>query len=248
MSDIIKTEAIVLNKINYRESSKIASFYTKDFGKISAIIKGARSPKSQIGLKVDIMNHLQVVIYKKDARELQLITQVELLSHFGKIKEDLNKLKYASAVIELIHSLIIENEVNQRLFRGIVKILSLFDSSDTQPGILLVQFILFLLKELGYELQLDKCSICGKEITSGNFQGKIAFNFERGIICTDCKIDFFESYVFSKELFDFLNCLTKRKDDCRVNLNDIDKALNFLEKYIKYHIPEFKGIKSIHLY
>lgn len=248
MSDIIKTEAIVLNKMNYGETSKIASFYTKELGKVSALIKGARSPKSHIGLKIDSMNLVQIVMYKKAQRELQLITQVELISHFGKIKEDLNKLKFASAVLELIHSLTIEGEANPKLFRGLVKMLSLFETTATHPGILLVQFILFLIKELGYELQLERCSICDSEIAINSGNSRMNFNFEKGLICQECQKDFLESYTFSQELFDFFDCLIKRKDDCTIDIKVIDKALNFLEKYLKYHIPEFKGIQSIHLY
>ena len=42
MSEIIKTEAIVLNKINYGDTSMIASFFTKDYGRLSGILKGGR--------------------------------------------------------------------------------------------------------------------------------------------------------------------------------------------------------------
>ena len=49
MSEIIKTEAVVLSKLNYGDSSSIASLFTEDFGKLSVIVKGARSPKSKYG-------------------------------------------------------------------------------------------------------------------------------------------------------------------------------------------------------
>ena len=45
MSEIIKTEAVVLSKINYGDSSIIASLYSKNSGKMSVIIKGGRNPK-----------------------------------------------------------------------------------------------------------------------------------------------------------------------------------------------------------
>ena len=49
MSEIIKTEAVVLSKMNYGDSSNIASLFTEDLGKISVIIKGARTVKSKYG-------------------------------------------------------------------------------------------------------------------------------------------------------------------------------------------------------
>ena len=78
MSEIIKTEAIVLNKINYGDSSIIASLFTKDFGRLSGIIKGGRSPKSKIGSAVNQLNHLEIILYTKDTREVQLISNASI--------------------------------------------------------------------------------------------------------------------------------------------------------------------------
>ena len=180
MPEIVKTEAIVLNKIDYGDSSKIVSLYTKEFGRISAIIKGARSSKSKIGRIVDVMNYIDIILYKKDSRQVQLITQADLILHYTKIKNDLNKLKYASAVLELVYNLTPEGEVNYKIFKGVVRIFSLMESSDEQTGILLLKFILFFIKETGFELQIDKCMYCGRELDPSKTK---YFNFEKGISC-----------------------------------------------------------------
>ena len=82
MSEIIKTEAIVLSKLDYRDTSKIANLFTEDFGKISVIIKGARSPKSKTGKIVDPLNHIRIVYYNKESRDLQLISDAESINYF----------------------------------------------------------------------------------------------------------------------------------------------------------------------
>ncbi|MCU7494239.1 MAG: DNA repair protein RecO [Ignavibacteria bacterium] len=246
MSEIIKTEAVVLSKMNYRESSTIATFYTKDLGRISGIIKGARQPKSPVGHKIDSFNHLQIVMYKKTGRDMQLISQAELISYFPRIKEDLQKLKYASAVLELTLALTVEEEANQKLFRGLVKMLSLFESSERKPGILLIKFIVFLLKESGFEIQFDQCSICGNPITMG--ASGYSFNFERGIVCPSCRHEVSSSILLSPELFQIITGLSDIRSEEKIPSGEIDNTLNFLEKYLKYHVPEFKGIKSIHLF
>ena len=86
MSEIIKTEAIVLNKINYGDTSMIASFYTREFGRMSGILKGGRSSKSRIGSAVNPLNHIEIVFYKKDTREIQLVSGASIISHFPGIK------------------------------------------------------------------------------------------------------------------------------------------------------------------
>ncbi|MGE5497656.1 MAG: DNA repair protein RecO [Syntrophothermus sp.] len=245
MSEIIKTEAIVLSKLNFRESSTIVTFYTRALGKVSAMIKGARSAKSMIGMKADILNLIQIVIYSKKDRELQLVTQAELISHYPQIKSDLEKLKYASAVVELVQAFTVEEEVNERLFKGITRILDLFETSNENGGSLLVKFILFLIKETGFEIHIDSCPVCGNELPHDRVP---LYNFERGLICDDCINNLVQSSVFPKELFKLMLGLRNNKSATLQDQAEIEKVLVFLENYLKYHMPSFKGIRSIHLF
>jgi len=153
MSNIIKTEALVLSKLNYGDSSSIVSLFTKDYGKLSVMLKGGRSPKSKLSLIVDPINYLEVIFYNAPSRDLQILSSADIKAHFHKIKEDLDKLKYAHAVIELVKNLSVEHEVNKKLFSGIVRILELIDKGNENPAVSFGRFFLFFLKELGYEFQ-----------------------------------------------------------------------------------------------
>ncbi|MDR3668161.1 MAG: DNA repair protein RecO [Ignavibacteriaceae bacterium] len=155
MSKIIKTEAIVLSKLNYGETSSIVSLFTKEYGKLSAMLKGGRNPKSKISLIVDPINYLEVIFYNNPSRDLQILSSADFKSNFHKIKEDLDKLKYAHSVIELVKNLSVEHEANKKLFIGIIRILGLINEGKENPGITFGRFFLFFLKELGYEFQSD---------------------------------------------------------------------------------------------
>lgn len=241
MSEIIKTEAVVLSKINYGDSSIIASLYSKDSGKMSVIIKGGRSPKSKIGMVVDPLNHLEIVFYKKESRDVQLLSGAEIISHFHHLKEDLERLKYSYAVIELVKKLSPENESNIKIFKGIVRILSLFNSSNESPEILFGRFFLFFIEEVGYQLQLFKCSVCGKDDLRNKILG---YNYDRGLLCEDCRVENINNYEINSELFDYLHCLKTNKSIQSANDSTIKNANNFFETYLKFHISDFKGIQS----
>lgn len=244
MSEIIKTEAVVLSKIKYGDTSYIISLYTKGLGKISAIVKGARSPKSKLGLVTDPVNHLQIVLYKKDTRELQIISSADLISNFTELKSDFEKLKYSQAIIELVKKLTVDHEVNSKLYDGIVRILELLNTSNEKPNILFGRFFLFFLGELGYEMSLDRCSSCGKPLDP---KDGLSFNFSTGILCHVCRKEKAESYIFTPELFNYLYCLKSRKKiEAQEKL--ADNAITFLESYLKYHVPDFKGIQSLQIY
>jgi DNA repair protein RecO (recombination protein O) len=241
MSEIVKTEAVVLNKIDYRDTSVIASLYTEDFGKISAIIKGGRSTKSKIGRIVDPLNHLRIILYKKETREVQLLSDAEIISHFTRLKENLAALKYSYAVIELVHKLTPVDEQNKKTFKGIVRILSLLEKGEEKPEILFGKFFIFLMKETGYEIQLEKCSVCGRTALKNM---TIGFNWDTGILCVNCKGEKIDNYSMKVELFDYLNCLKSHKLAPAFSDSVISDANKFFETYLKFHVPGFKELQS----
>lgn len=245
MSEIVKTEAIVLHKIKYGDTSIIVTLFTKDYGKMSAIVKGGRNPKSKLGLLVDTFNHLQIVFYKKESREVQLISSADIISHFPVLKSNFDSQRYSQAVLELIKNLTAEHESNIKLFNGLVRILSLMDESKELPIILLARFFMFFLTELGYQLQLDECSGCGKKEISNC---ELSYNYEFGIFCSECQTKAVESYHINAELFAVLLCLKYNKKIVEDRLNLLKKAIAFMEKHLKHHVPDFKGIQSLSLF
>jgi DNA repair protein RecO (recombination protein O) len=242
MSEIIKTEAIVLSKINYGDTSSIASLYTEDCGKISVIIKGGRNPKSKIGMVVDPLNHLQIIFYKKETRDIQFLSGAEIISYFPRLKEDLNSLKYSYAVIELVKNLSPDDEPNAKIFKGVVRILSLLDSSNEKAGIIFGRFFLFFVSEIGYKIELDKCSVCSTKDLRNKILG---YNFDRGLLCKKCRKEHIDNYEIFPELFDYLICLITNKSILSLGDLTIRSANNFFETYLKFHIHDYKGIQSL---
>lgn len=242
MSEIIKTEAVVLKKIDYGDTSVIASLYTREFGKISAIVKGGRSTKSKAGRIVDPLNHLQIIIYKKETRDVQLLSDAEIISHFSKLKENLSALKYSYAIIELVHKLTSDYEENKRTFNGIVRILSLLEKGEEKPEVLFGKFFIFLMKETGYEIQLKKCSVCGRTDLQNMILG---FNWDSGMLCANCKEEKENNFKINPELFDYLKCLKYNRFIPEMS-NTINNYVNkFFESYLQFHVPGFKEIQSL---
>jgi DNA repair protein RecO (recombination protein O) len=242
MSEIIKTQAIVLRKINFGDTSRIAQFYTEDFGKISAILKGARSPKSKIGMLIDTMNLLQLVLYKKDTREVQIVSDIDLVKHYSEIRDDFEKYKYASAIIELLSNLTLENEHSKKIFEGTVKILSLINQNDMDPQYLFAKYFLFFLREIGYEFQFIKCNVCGKKLEG---KDRPSFNYELGSMCLECSKDRITNFNLSEELFELITCLNSKNKMIHYKQENLDYVVKMFEKFLMYNVHEFKGIKSI---
>lgn len=244
MSKIVKTEAIVLSKLNYSDSSKIAHFFTKDFGKISGILKGGRTKNSKIGMVVDPLNILEIIFYQKENRDIQTVSSAEILINHLNIRNDFEKIKYCYAIIELVNLTTLENEINLRLFNGIKKILGNINSEMELPQIQFLRFFVFLLHEIGFELQLSMCVECGKDINPIYLN---AFNYEKGIICNECVQEHLISIKLNMELFDLLVCLKLGKQIPFCSDGLFKLTLKFLENYLRHHHAEYKGLQSLKL-
>lgn len=244
MSQIEKTEGIVLSKLDYSDSSKIVALYTEEFGKISAIVKGGRGKNSKVGMVVDPLNIIQIVLYNKENRDVQLLSSAEMLFYFAKIHNDFERMKYSYAILELLKYLTVENEANNRLYKGSKKILQLMDTLEDQPEILFLKYFLFILQETGFEIQMDACSICHKEIEKERVNG---FNYEHGMLCNDCKNLYHTFLEIPMELFEQIYSLKVGKRLKNYNLPAMKKLIIALEKFLKFHVQGFNGIKSLQI-
>lgn len=244
MSSIVETEALVLSKLDYGDTSSIISLYTKDKGRFSVILKGGRNPRSKMGMIADPLNYLHVIIYDKPTRDLQLLTSAEIISHYPNVKSDFSKIKHSQAILELIKKLTPEHEPNLRIFKGVIRIFDLLENSEEMAEILFGRFFMFFLKELGYELQLNKCSSCGKT-TLRNIE--LSYNFEIGILCQECRSSFLENFRVQAELFEYLLCLKYNERLENPNTGIVERGNIFMEKFLMYHISDFKGIQTFQL-
>jgi DNA repair protein RecO (recombination protein O) len=244
MPQILKTEGIVLSKLDFQESSKIVRIYTKDYGKKSFIVKAARSKRSKTGNVVDPLNHLEVLFYQKDSRDIQMISDVALINFYPHLKNDYESLIYSSAITELIDRLIHEAEPNERLLKGTLRIFELINENVREAKKYFVKYLFFFLEELGYQLQMEKCSSCSAQL---EFSPKIGFNYEKGFLCSECINKELINFSFSAEQFKKVRCLSSRSSNCDENDELLEKLIRFFEKYLSYQVDEFREIKSLKL-
>lgn len=247
MRKIETAEGIILFKSDFGDSSKIITIYTKEFGKIKGIVKGVKSGKSKIGGIVDTLNLVRIVFYPKETGEIYLISQVELIKYYPQIKSDIDKIKYAIGITELIQKLLNENEKDDLFYRAIIRILDLLENEIEFNEAIFLKFFLFYIDHLGYEMNFEKCYYCGTAI---ELREDLKYNPMHGAICKQCyKSNNSTSLVsLNSELYEILLCLNRK--DCYIKISGINfnKILAFLEKYLNYHFEEFDKIKSLRIY
>lgn len=185
MSEIFKTEALVLRSSRWSDSSKIVHFFTKDKGYLKVIAKGAFQEKSEFRGTLETLNFVEIIVSHKETRGLQLITSASLQNSFQKIREDLQKTGIAFSVIELIQQFLKTHEPIGGFFLYTVDLLtSLNEDSSPNQKIFLWHFLMTLSNTLGFGWSLGQCLSCN---TSPETDA-IFLDYENGgIICQKCK-------------------------------------------------------------
>jgi DNA repair protein RecO (recombination protein O) len=178
-----RTEAVVIRTMDYRESDRIVTFYTRDFGKISGIARGARRSTKRFSGSLNLFCHLMLQFFEKRSQNLVRVDDCDLLAHFHQIRQDLLKMAHMSYLVELILIMAPEREKQVELFDALLKALELFNRGQYSPQEALFAEMSFLAL-LGYAPHLSDCLSCGARIDSGRSFG---FHPERGgLLCSHC--------------------------------------------------------------
>jgi len=107
-----KSRAIVLSRREYRETSLLISFFTRDFGHLSGIIKGIRTASALEYTRVEPCSLVDIVFYPRKRGNLYLVTQCDLVDFFDNLRHDLDKLSWAHYALEIVNSMTMPSAIH----------------------------------------------------------------------------------------------------------------------------------------
>ena len=181
-----KTTAIVLRVIDFSESSCILTLFTEDFGKISALAKGARRPKSPFESALDLLAVCRIVFLQKSGDVLDLLTEAKLERRFRSASRDLSRLYAGYYVAELLREMTDLGDQHPELYREAERTLSELDQGS-EPASLIMRFELAALKLLGFAPSLDDCAVCGNPIEPIEEPRRMFGVLAGGLLCSRCR-------------------------------------------------------------
>lgn len=174
---ITTIDGIIINSRNYSETSKIIDIFTKEYGVIGVLAKGCRSLKSSLRSVSDKLTYAKFTIYyKKD--KLSLLSEASIISNFSNIKKDIEKISYASFLLDLTNQVYKQNNDSALYDLLISALLKINDNFNPLAITNIVE--LKYLDYLGVMPQLMGCAICGRKnvITLSSDKG--------GFLCSNC--------------------------------------------------------------
>jgi len=180
--EIKKVEGIILSERDYSESSKIINVFTKEYGKIGIMAKGAKRLKSNLSGSTRKFTYGFFHIYYKEDK-LSTLISVDIIDSLKNIQRDITKISYVTYLSELIEQIIKEEYFDESIYNtfieGVKKINEGFD-----PMVITNIIELKMLDYLGVKPVIDECAICGNKndiVTISSDKG--------GYVCKDCRED-----------------------------------------------------------
>ena len=234
---IQKTEAIVLKRRDFRETSLIAEFYTRDFGKVNGLLKGFRGEPAKFASTLEPFSYNEIIFYKKDNTSLHLVSQCDAKENFEPLRHNICKCTVASFMMELLAALMPPEDSSGQAFDLTLECLQELQKTDNPDKIATI-FKIKMLVIAGFKPHLDSCLCCGNRILG---QSKFSLILG-GLLCETC----FHKDQSSRAIFrgSVASILHIEKNDFRNNLKlgmnpQVKKELDLiLNNFLNFHLEK----------
>ncbi|MHC5211239.1 MAG: DNA repair protein RecO [Planctomycetota bacterium] len=189
------TEALVLRRTPFGETSQVAEFMTRDRGRVSLILKGVHRERSGIGGPVDLLDHCRITWWaRRSSRSLAPLRERRVLSHHPGLRSREDLLAAGLYLVELLQTLAPEGQRQQGLF---IHALAYLSALEARPPVRNVPAIVFaleggVLRMTGFLPVLDRCVSCERRP-----QGHRSLRYDPGrggIVCSACREPTDETY------------------------------------------------------
>lgn len=229
---LTKDLAICIRTTDYSETSQVLVFFTRLSGKISAIAKGSRRPKSAFQGPIELFASGRIVFAQAAGGGLATLTEFDQQGRFTHLSQNYFAMNCALFVAELMNHLTDEYDPHPELFD---RLMQFFISGQHAQGIeenlaLLILFQLSLLSEIGLQPVLKNCVNCKRPF---NPDWKVFYfsTTANGLLCGDCENNFPDRMMISSQV---ANCLSNLKLIAEVD----QKILLDLEKLLISHLKQ----------
>jgi len=181
--NFLPTRAFVLGARPFRETDKIVQLYTLSLGRVKAVAKGVRSPKSKTASSLELFTEGDYSLHKSRSGDLYVLGQAKVLDAQGALKKDLSAITALQVLADLLTQVLQEAESHPELYELLKRLLSALKEGSADPEVLLTAFGARLLTLLGHPLGLDACASCERSL-----KGRSSFlvPHKGGALCQDC--------------------------------------------------------------
>jgi DNA repair protein RecO (recombination protein O) len=195
MAGNFKTEVVVLRSIRFAEADRILHLYSAQRGRIGAIAKGSRRPRSRFGGRLEPFFRLNLVLHEGRG-ELATVTAAATIDGYPRLRESAFSLGAAARACDAVLRLLDAAEANPAAYNLLCRYLAILDSNRDSGLETALAFRLKLALAAGFAPELSSCARCGEAEHLSGFSGAAG-----GVVCQSCEGGSFE---LSAEAHEFM--------------------------------------------
>jgi DNA repair protein RecO (recombination protein O) len=179
----IASDALVLRTYKLGETSKVVVLLTRERGKVRAVARGARGPRSRYQSALEPLSEVRATLYGRQGAELMRLGACELLrSAFGAASRGLEESLALSYFAELLDAFCPEGQAEDDVYRLAQAVLAAAGGGASMP-VLSRYLEAWLLRLHGLYPPLDICAGCGAALA----RGELRYHAQaRGFVCGTC--------------------------------------------------------------
>ena len=188
----------MLRSIRYGEADRILHLYSANRGRIGAIAKGARRPKSRFGGRLEPFFRLDLVLHEGRG-ELLTVTNVATVDGYPRLRSSGPALSAGARACDAVLRLLDSAEANRPAYNLLCRYLSLLDDPTMERAAAVETALSFRLKlalVAGFAPELASCARCGETEHLAGFSGAAG-----GVVCASCEAG---SFSLSEEAHGFM--------------------------------------------
>ena len=241
---LISTNAIVLKRIPFSDTSIICRAFTEDCGKVTILAKGVLRPKNITGALLEPINHIHIQYYNKSNRDIQILKDASFIQQYPQIRNNLTRIILGLAIVEIIDRTTLDCNPYPVLYRLGWRVLDKLNDASQNFWLVFAFFLYQLSIRMGFMPNLKNCSKCLSEMSQGGID-----NYTGELVCGKCVT---QSQIHLEEnSFTVLQKITGlHLDDLQtltIEKNSIFNPIRFLDIFTSFHIEGLKRVRSMEM-
>jgi len=211
-----------LRKRPYGDADYVLTLFTREYGKISAFAKNAKTSRKRFGGRLEPFILFRVR-FRERPGDMKFVEDLETIEVFRRLMEDIELFMWGSFLIESVEILLPKESPSEEMFNLLVNTLREMDSGKSAMPLVL-GFQLGALALSGYGPSLDACAECGGETGKG-----ARFSIKKGgAVCVECAGGIQNGTAYSG---DFL----KDRECMEIELGKVLRYIKLFSKFTEYH-------------
>ncbi|MBE7091917.1 MAG: DNA repair protein RecO [Clostridiales bacterium] len=230
MGEQIKTQAIVLNKVDFKDNDRVLTLFSAQKGKLTASCKGVKKQNSKLRASSEVFALGTYILAESKGR--YTVTGYDSIDSFFELRDDFDRLTLGVLFLKICEKSIAPDEQNIELFSLLVNSLHKLREPSVHPGFVASVFLFKYASIMGYQPELEICTKCF------NNKDLIFFSAQTGgVLCKNCND--------AQHLAITGGCLLYIKKICSNNFEDVflynptNKQIKELYKVACYYTAYF---------